>query len=69
MGVYEEFQNMLGNPMEHNESFLMKILKDNKDTEYGRKYGFADIHSVREFQEKVPVSVFDDYADYILRMT
>lgn len=69
MGVYEEFQNMLGNPMEHNESFLMKILKDNKDTEYGRKYGFAYIHSVREFQEKVPVSVFDDYADYILRMT
>lgn len=69
MSVYDEFQVVLDAPMEYNERFLMKILQDNKDTEYGRKYDFQNIHSVKEFQEKVPVSVYDDYADYILRMT
>lgn len=47
---------------------LMKILQDNKDTEYGRKYGFADITSVEEYRQKVPFSVYDDYAPYIERM-
>ena len=51
-----------------NEKLLMQILKDNSDTEYGRKYGFADIHSIREYQERVPFSTFDDYAPYIERM-
>lgn len=36
-------------PSEVNEELLMKILHDNKDTEYGRKYGFENIHSVREY--------------------
>ena len=47
---------------------LMKILQDNKDTEYGRRYGFADITSVEEYRQKVPFSVYDDYAPYIERM-
>lgn len=51
-----------------NEALLMQLLRDNANTEYGRKYGFADIHSIREFQEKVPFSTYDDYAPYIERM-
>lgn len=54
--------------MKNNEALLMQILRDNADTEYGRKYGFADIHSIREYQERVPYSTFDDYAPYIERM-
>ena len=53
--------------MGENEKLLLRILEQNKDTEYGRKYGFADIHSIEEYQKKVPVSVYDDYAGYILR--
>ena len=67
--AYREFQEMSKAPMEANAGLLMKILQDNKDTEYGRKYGFADIHSVEEFQKKVPVTVYDDYLDYIIRET
>lgn len=69
MGVYEEFQTVLDNPMSENERFLEKLLHDNQDTEYGKKLGFADIHSVAEYQQKVPVTMYDDYAEYILRMT
>ena len=54
--------------LKSNESLLMQMLQDNKDTEYGKKYGFADIHSIREYQEKVPYSTYDDYAPYIERM-
>ena len=51
-----------------NENLLMQILRENKDTEYGKKYGFADIKSIREYQEKVPYSNYDNYAPYIERM-
>jgi len=55
-------------PRGANEKLLLRILDDNKDTEYGRKYGFADIHSIEEFREKVPFSNYDDYFPYIQRM-
>ena len=51
-----------------NRQLLMQILQDNKDTEYGKKYGFADIRSIEEYQEKVPFSTYDNYAPYIERM-
>ena len=67
--TYAEFQKMAEEPMRCNEELLMKILQDSKDTEYGKKYGFSEIHSVEDFQKKVPVSTYDDYAEYILRET
>ena len=51
-----------------NEETLLKILKDNKDTEYGKKYDFANIHSFEEYKAKVPLSTYDDYRPYIDRM-
>ena len=51
-----------------NEETLFKILKDNKDTEYGKKYDFANIHTFEEYKAKVPLSTYDDYAPYVRRM-
>ena len=47
---------------------LMRLLRDNADTEYGKRYDFANIKSVEEYKEKVPFSDYDDYAPYIERM-
>lgn len=47
---------------------LMKLLHDNKDTEYGKKYDFANIHSIREYQDKVPLCDYDILEPYIRRM-
>ncbi|MDD5952956.1 MAG: GH3 auxin-responsive promoter family protein [Oscillospiraceae bacterium] len=55
-------------PMTINEQLLMTLLRDNADTEIGRKYDFASIHSIAEYQKRVPVSTYDDYADYVYRM-
>lgn len=50
-----------------NEQTLFKILNENKDTEYGKKYGFSEIKSVEDFQKKVPLTFYEDYMDYIER--
>lgn len=67
--VLENLNKMTKDPMKYNTELLMHILEDNKCTEYGKKYDFANIHSVEEFQKKVPVSMYDDYSEYIWRMT
>ncbi len=66
--VLDEFREETKEPMERTTALLMKLLEDNKDTEYGRKYGFSQIHSVEEYQKKVPVVVYDDIAEYLSRM-
>lgn len=67
--VVDALHQMAKDPMRENEKLLLMILDKNKDTEYGKKYGFADIHSAEEYRRRVPVSVYDDYAGYILRMS
>ncbi|MCR4923298.1 MAG: GH3 auxin-responsive promoter family protein [Lachnospiraceae bacterium] len=51
-----------------NREVLMKILKDNKDSLIGKKYGFSDIGSMEEYREKVPVSSYKDYRDQVEAM-
>lgn len=67
--VRESLEVMTHDPMKYNTELLMKILEDNKDTEYGLKYDFANIKSIEEYQAKVPITDYDSYADYIYRMT
>lgn len=49
-----------------------KVLKDlmrvNKNTVYGKKNNFKDVHSIEDYQNIVPLSTYDDYAGYIDRM-
>lgn len=48
--------------------FLLDWLNENRDTEFGRRFGFAQIDSVREYQKKVPLSTYEDYARDIERI-
>lgn len=47
---------------------LTDLLRENQDTEYGRKYGFSGIHTVQDYKKKVPLTEYDDYEPYIRRM-
>lgn len=51
-----------------NEALLFKILKKNKDTEYGRRYRFSEIKSLEDFRRTVPITKYQDYEEYIDRM-
>ena len=66
--VVRMFREETEHPMELTTELLMKLLDDNKDTEYGRKYDFASIRSIEDYQKKVPVVVYDDLAPYLERM-
>ena len=66
--VVEEITEQCKDPMGVNTKLLMRILSENRDTGYGKKYGFSEIHSVEEYQKKVPVTRYDDYMPYINRM-
>lgn len=51
-----------------NDELLLSIIKDNANTEYGKRYDFASINSVKEYQERVPITDYSDYEEYISRM-
>lgn len=66
--VLEAFIEETKHPMELTTALLMKLLDDNKDTEYGKKYDFANIRTIEDYQKKVPVVVYDDIVPYLERM-
>ena len=50
------------------EEFLLSILKDSKDTEFGQRFRFAEIKTREEFAESVPLSYYDLFKPYIDRI-
>ncbi len=51
-----------------NFDLLFKMLNDNKDTELGRKYHFADIKTIEDYKKMVPPMGYEDYAPLIERV-
>ena len=47
---------------------LMRLIRRNENTEYGRKYGFGEIRSYTDYKARVPLSSYEDYEPYIERM-
>ena len=63
-----EIEHYTKDPMKAQRNTLKKILSRNKNCELGKKYNFKDIHSIEEFQEKVPITTYADYEPYVDRM-
>jgi len=66
--VLQSFIEETKDPLGQTTELLMGLLRDNKDTEYGKKYGFDSIKSIEDYQKKVPVVNYDDIAPYLERM-
>jgi hypothetical protein len=47
---------------------LTEILANNRNTDYGRRYGFEGIKTVQQFRDALPVAHYDDYAPLITLM-
>ncbi len=56
-----------GDAVHVQERFLTELLKRNSGTEYGRKWGFSNLHTVEDYQRQVPLSRYDDYESLIER--
>ncbi len=44
---------------------LQRLLTTNSNTDYGREYGFADIASITNYQNQVPLTRYEDYEPFI----
>ena len=55
-------------PEAENLELLRKIIKSNKNTEFGVLHNFAGIKTPEDFRKNVPVSGYEDYAAYIERI-
>jgi hypothetical protein len=49
-------------------ALLADMLRANRDTVFGRAHDFRRIDGPRDFQRRVPLSTYDDYADSIRRI-
>lgn len=54
-------------PHEVQEELFDKLITTAKDTEWGKKYDYKSIVSLKEFKERVPVSDYDNLKTYIDR--
>lgn len=66
--VLHEFDRSTESALSVNSQLLMTIINDSKDTEYGKKYGFGEIHDAGEYRKRVPLTTYEDYENYIDRM-
>ncbi|MBC5994194.1 GH3 auxin-responsive promoter family protein [Pontibacter cellulosilyticus] len=55
-------------PHEVQQELFQNLINTAKGTEWGKKYGYADNLSVREFQERVPISSYEEMYPYIERV-
>jgi len=66
--AYRLFHKALREPQRVQEALLMEILDRNKQSKKGVTFKFAAISSVQEYQNRVPVSNYDDIAPVIDEM-
>ncbi|MFA0961942.1 GH3 auxin-responsive promoter family protein [Roseivirga sp. BDSF3-8] len=45
-----------------------KLIQQGKHTYFGKKYGFSDIRHLSQFQQRVPISTYEDLFPYIDRL-
>ena len=55
-------------PVDVQRETLFKLLDEAKDTRIGKEFGFAEIQSFSEFQERVPVRNYEAYKPLITRV-
>ena len=65
---HEKIKQFSQSPEETQQKQLASLLKDAKDTEWGKKYNFKDIKSYSTFNERLPIQTYEDIKSYVDRM-
>ncbi len=61
-GAYWRYQSALADPAATQRAILMRYLRANAGTTFGRAHGFADIRSIDAYQARVPLASYSDFA-------
>ncbi|MDE6731186.1 MAG: GH3 auxin-responsive promoter family protein, partial [Oscillospiraceae bacterium] len=64
----ERLRSTCENVDEIQHEMLLELLYKNQNTEFGRNHHFSEIRNIADFQSRIPVSEYPDYADAIARI-
>ena len=65
---WQRFQRAANHVEETQAELLRRYLHVNSETEYGRKYQFAQLTSASQYQKNTPLTTYDDYHESIRRI-
>lgn len=55
-------------PINVQQEVFIKLINTAKKTEFGQKFGFSSINTIKEFKERVPVATYETMFPYIDRL-
>ena len=64
---FHQIELFLKYPHEVQNEVLFNLISMAKDTEIGKTYDFSSIKTYKDFTERVPISVYEDYSELIER--
>lgn len=67
--VRNRLDDITYNPMHSQEEFVMRMMRENAQTEFGQAHNFKNIHTLDDFRRYIPLTTYDDYASYIERIS
>ena len=62
------FETATRDPAEAQQRKLLWLMDKNKDTEYGRRHGFASVRTFTDFQRQIPVASYEDIQEDMQRV-
>lgn len=66
--VNNRLNEITHDPMRSQEEFIMRLVRENVRTEYGKEMGFSSIYNPQEFRNRVPLTTYDSYSPYLERI-
>ena len=66
--VRNRLEEITYDPMHSQEDFVMRMIRENTKTDYGRNHGFEKIRNIDDFRRYIPLTTYDDYSAYIERI-
>jgi hypothetical protein len=61
-------ENWISFPISAQRNVLQHLVTQAQYTEFGRKYKFSRLFTVKDFKERIPIHEYDDLKPYIIRM-
>ena len=61
-------QKWSGNPIQTQKKVFNHLIREAKDTAFGRDHYFSTIKSYEDFKEKVPIRDYEGLKDYVERI-
>ncbi len=63
--IYNKIKKEAKTAVQDQEAILLSLIKDAKNTEFGKEHHFSNINSYEEFKQAVPIRDYEGFKDYI----